>query len=79
MHDGHFFPCVHVLMSRKTESLNKAVIERILEIEPEFKPDFAVGDYEAASKNAFQAIVHSFNVVGCLFHYSKSIWARDNK
>ena len=36
MHDGHFFPCVHVLMSRKTESLNKAVIERILEIEPEF-------------------------------------------
>ena len=66
MHDEHFFPCVHVLMSRKTVSLYKAVIEKILEIEPEFMPDFAVGDYEAASRKAFQAIVPAINVVGCL-------------
>ena len=78
-HDGHFFPCVHVLMSRKTESLYKAVMEKILEIRPEFKADFAVGDYQDASRNAFQAIIPSISVVGCLFHFSQAIWARAKK
>ena len=66
-------------MSRKTESLYKAVIEKILEIESEFKPDLAVGDYEDASRNAFQAIFPPINVVGCLFHFSQAIWARAKK
>ena len=66
-------------MSRKTESLYKAVIEKILEIEPEFTPDFAVGDYEDSTRNAFQTIIPSINIVGCLFHFSQAIWARAKK
>ena len=55
------------------------MIERILEIEPEFKPDFAVGDYEDASRYAFQAVIPFINIVGCLFHFSQAIWARVKK
>ena len=37
---------VHVFMNRITESLDRAVMENILEIEPDFKPDEAIGDFE---------------------------------
>ena len=40
-HDGHSFPCIHVLMSRKTETLYIAVFQKILESVPDFKPEFA--------------------------------------
>ena len=45
LHDGHSFPYIHVLMSRKTETLYIAVLRKFLEIVPDFKPEFAGGDY----------------------------------
>ena len=48
--DDNSFPCVHVLMSRKTEGLYRAVLEKILEIELDLKPDDAIGDFEVVQE-----------------------------
>ena len=77
--DDNSFPCVHVLMSRKTEGLYRAVLEKILEIEPDLKPDDAIGDFEVAPRNAFKAVIPSINIKGCLFHYCQAIWTHTKK
>ena len=78
-HDGHSFPCIHVLMSRKTETLYIAVLRKILEIVPDFKPEFAGGDYEIAPRNAFKCVFPLIDINGCLFHFCQAIWRRTKK
>ena len=61
-------------MSSKNETLYTAVLQRIVQMLPDFQPEIAVGDYERAPKNYFRNIFPSITVSGCLFHYSKAIW-----
>ena len=77
--DYNSFPSVHVLMSRKTENLYRVVLEKILEIEPDFKPDEAIGDFEVAPRNAFKAVIPSINIRGYPFHFCQAIWTRAKK
>ena len=51
----HTIPLIHILMTNKSEELYKACINKVVEIIPEFKPDFAVSDFEIASRNAFHS------------------------
>ena len=73
--DDNSFPCVHVLMSRKTEDQYRAVLENILEIEADIKPDEAIWDFEVATRNAFKAVIPSINIRGCVFHFCQVIWS----
>ena len=77
--DDSSFPYIHVLMSRKTENLYRAVWEKILGIEPDLKPDDAIGDFEIAPRNAFKAVIPSINIRGCLFHFCQAMWTRTRK
>ena len=44
----HSLPAIHVLMSKKSESLYDAVLQKVTELMPNFKPKLAVGDYGKA-------------------------------
>ena len=58
-------------MTNKSESLYEAVLEKILEMIPNFQPKLAIGDFEKASRNAFRNTFSSIEVSGCLFHYTR--------
>ena len=75
----HAFPAIHFLMSSKNENLYTAVLQKIVEMIPDFQPELAVGDYEKASRNTFRKIFPSITVSGFLFHYSKAIWKKVKK
>ena len=66
----HTIPIIHVLMTNKSEELYKACINRVVEIIPDFKPNFAVSDFEIALRNAFQSQFPHIHITGCLFHLS---------
>ena len=75
----HALPAIHVLMSQKCESLYIAILQKIVEIIPNFRPELTIGDYERTPRNAFRAIFTRIVVSGCLFHYSKAIWTKVKK
>ena len=58
-------------MSKKSESLYDAVLQKVIELMPDFKPKLAVGDYEKASINSFRTAFNSIELSGCLFHLHK--------
>ncbi|KAI6646365.1 hypothetical protein LOD99_9236 [Oopsacas minuta] len=70
----HALPAIHILMSKKSESLYDDVLQKVTEFMPDFKPKLAVGDYERASRNSFRTVFNSIEVSGCLFHFSSAIW-----
>ena len=55
--DYHALPAVHVLMSQKNKSLYIALLQKIVEIIPHFRPEFAIRDYERAPRNAFNMFI----------------------
>ncbi|KAI6657091.1 hypothetical protein LOD99_15877 [Oopsacas minuta] len=75
----HALPAIHILMSKKSESLYDDVLQKVREFMPDFKPKLAVGDYERASRNSFRTAFNSIEVSGCLFHFSRAIWKRLTK
>ena len=76
---NHALPAIHVLMTNKSELLYEAVLEKILEMIPNFQPKLAIGDFEKASRNAFRNTFSSIEVSGCLFHYTRAIWKKVKK
>ena len=72
----HAMPTIHVLMSKKAETLYEAVLQKIANMIPHFQPKLAIGDFEKASRNAFRTIFTTIEVSGCLFHYTQAIWKR---
>ena len=75
----HALPAIHVLMSKKSESLYDAVLQKVTELMPNFKQKLAVGDYEKASRNSFRKAFDSIEISGCLFHFAKAIWKKLTK
>ena len=51
-------------MTNKSEELYKACINKVVEIIPEFKPFFAVSDFEIASRNAFHSQFPHIHITG---------------
>ena len=63
-------------MSKKSESLYKAVLKRIADMMPDFQTKLAAGYYEKATRNGYRRVFTSIDVSGCIFHYSKAIWRK---
>ena len=65
---GYAFPAVFILMTRKTEELYKAVFEKIIELNPLFRPVRVMSDFESAPVNALRMLIF-FTSTGCWFHF----------
>ena len=63
--NGHSLPALHILMTRKTENLYRAVLFSFHELLPNFIPTFAIGDFETAPRNALKELFPSITIIGC--------------
>ena len=70
------FPVIYALMSRKTRELYSAVLRRVVELAPDFRPGQVQGDFEEATAGAFRDVFPGVQVVGCWFHYSRAIYRK---
>ena len=70
---GHAVPAFHVLMTNKSEEFYTAVLSELQAYTPDFKPLFALCDFEKASRNSFTTIFPHITLIGCWFHYTKAI------
>ena len=46
----HTIPVIHILMTNKSEELYSACIQMVIEIIPDFEPNFAASDFENAPR-----------------------------
>ncbi len=79
MFGQHCLPILHVLTTTRTEALYVAVLEKLKELQPQFKPTHIMGDYEQASRNAFKTCFPDAEWGGCIFHFSRAIWRKIQK
>lgn len=63
-------------MSRKTTRAYAAVFEKLLNIEPQWKPETVIIDFEIAAMAGIQFIFPGISVRGCWFHSSQAIWRK---
>jgi len=57
---------LHALMSRKTQSLNAAVFEKVDQLVPSFTPLYAMADFEEAPVATSKSVYVDANVAGCV-------------
>ena len=74
----HTIPIIHVLMTNKSEELYKAFINRVFEIMPDFKPNFAFSYFEIAPKMHFRVYFLIFTLLDAYFT-TRSYWNRVRK
>jgi len=67
-HADYAFPALYALMSRKTQSLNAAVFEKVSQLVPSFTPLYATADFEEApvAIDTFKSVYVDANVAGCV-------------
>ena len=73
-----------MLLSDKTSSLYKACLKIVIAycskyLKLDFKPKFALCDFEAAMIKALNQTFPRLKVNGCLFHFTKSLFRRVQK
>ena len=65
-HADYAFPALYALMSRKTQSLNAAVFEKVSQLVPSFTPLYAMADFDEAPVATFKSVYVDANVAGCV-------------
>ena len=75
----HSLPAMHCLMSSKSQDLYIAILEKIANEVPLFRPLASMSDWEPAARNAFKAVYPEIKMYGCWFHYTQRIWAKAQK
>ena len=65
-HADYAFPALYALMSRKTQSLNAAVFEKVNQLVPSFTLLYAMADFEEAPVATFKSVYVDANVAGCV-------------
>ena len=63
----------HVGLTRKTETLYKAVLQKIKELVPEFNPVMIMADFEASLRDALKDTFPQCVIKGCWFHYTQAV------
>ena len=76
---GHAILAIHILTTAKSEQLYRAVLSALHEFIPNFKPTFALCDFEKVSRNAFTTVFPNIILVGCWFHYTKALYEKVQK
>ena len=77
--NGHTLPAIHVIMTRKTETLYRAAILAIRELISNFNPIFAMRDFELAPRKVLKKIFPSIRTIGCWFHFTKQFMRKFRK
>lgn len=72
-------PVLFALMTRKTQALYAAIFEKTKELVPDFRPTFAMADFEGASAAAFRLVFGPTDVFGCWFHFAQAVLKRVNR
>ena len=61
-------------MTNKSEELYATVLSALHAYIPDFKPLFALCDFEKASRNSFVTIFPHITLIGRWFHFTKAIY-----
>jgi hypothetical protein len=70
----YVFPVLYALMTRKNTELYKAVLEKLHELIPEFRPSQVIADFEEAPTTAIRSVFgDAVTVSGCWFHYAQAL------
>ncbi|XP_052129972.1 uncharacterized protein LOC127751057 [Frankliniella occidentalis] len=69
----HVVPLVRVLMRKRTKATYTAVLEKLKELAPGFKPREVFADFEPGEQAALALAFPNATVHGCLFHYVKVV------
>ena len=77
--NGKVLPLVYVLMPKRNQELYEAVLGKLKELVPEFRPTHVMTDLEQASMNAYQSIFPGITQKGCYFHLSQCIYRKLQK
>jgi len=65
--NGTVLPLVYVLMPKRNQAIYEAVLGKLKELVPEFRPTHVMTDFEQASMNAYQSISPGITRKGCYF------------
>ena len=66
-------------MKSKNQDLYKAVLEKIANEVPLFRPLASMSDWEPAARSTYKAVYPEIKMYGCWFHYTQRIWAKAQK
>jgi hypothetical protein len=73
MSNDHFVPALHALMTKKTERLYVAVLEKLQAIAPNLSPNIFVMDFEATLIGAVSQVYPDTQAQGCFFHFAQAV------
>lgn len=79
-HADYSFPVCFALMTRKTTALYDAVMRKVQELQPLFRPTQVIADFEEAPATAVRNVFGNTVVIsGCWFHYAQALIKRLRK
>ena len=74
-----FLPVFYVFMNHRNINLYEKVLTKIKFLVPNFRPRYAIGDFEKASKLAFERVFANIKMQGCFFHFKYALKRRLGK
>lgn len=78
--ESYCFPCLYVLMTRKTTALYTAIFHKLRELVPGFVPTSIMSDYEDALAIALRRVFGGdIQLSGCFFHYTQAVLRKFKK
>lgn len=72
--NGNLLPCVFGLLMNKTQETYTQFFQAVKNHIPQWRPLYAMGDFEIASHRAFSSVFPEANITGCLFHLGQSVY-----
>ena len=75
----HLFPLVHILMTKKEQSLYEATFHEIVRLFPNLAPSHFIMDFERALENSVKKVFLNVRISGCRFHLSQAIYRKVTK
>lgn len=76
----YVYPLIYCLTTRKSEETYVAILQHLKDQATRFGMNLAprkiICDFERATMNAIQEIFPEALVIGCLFHWSQSVWRK---
>ena len=72
----HLIPLVHILMTKKDQSLYEATFYEIVRIFPNLAPSHFMMDFERALENSVKKIFLNVRISGCRFHQNQAIYRK---
>ena len=75
----HLIPLVHILMTKKEQTLYEATFYEIVRLFPNLSPSHFMMDFERALENSVKKVFLNVKISGCRFHQNQAIYRRVSK